>query len=212
MGERDWDRDGSVSSLINDASESASHAPSISTISTEKSDAQRGIDLLFSREHERADWSAPRPPEALGELRDSRYMLPLVLPSDPRLLAAVPCSNAAPGKPRRESALLTPDGHKNGMEARSASRASRTSRGAMAWRSRGRKLRTIGIETLEWVDGVRGLGRWSGEADLGAFEESEDEERAADGEDVTVRRPAVRAAQIVIKLAFLTSHAASALQ
>jgi hypothetical protein len=205
MGEREWDRDGSVSSLVNDASESASHAPSTSTMSTEKSEAQRGIDLLFLRDHERADWNAPRPPEALGELRDSRYMLPLVLPSDPRLLSAVPGNNAAAAvkKSKRESAVLTPNGNGSFVgEERSASRASAAGRGAMAWRSRGRKLRTIGIETLEWVDGVRGLGRWSGGADPGAFgrdEESKDGsedangERTEDEEDLTVRRRAVRA-------------------
>lgn len=191
MSERDHDLDGSVSSIINDASESASHAPSISTISTDKSDAQRRIDLLFSRDHERADWIAPQPPEALGELRDSRYMLPLVLPSDPRLLAAVPCSSASSGarRSKRDSAVQTPVGNGGAFsrlqEGRSASRASAAGRGAMAWRSRGRKLRVIGIETLEWVDGVRGLGRWSTGMDVRSFgggeEEREEAEESGDG-------------------------------
>jgi hypothetical protein len=196
MSERDHERDGSVSSILNDASESASHAPSISTISTDKSDAQRGIDLLFSRDHERADWSAPHPPEALGELRDSRHMLPLVLPSDPRLLAAVPCGSSGSDtrRSKRDSAVQTPVGNGGAFlrlqEGRSASRASAAGRGAMAWRSRGRKLRMIGIETLEWVDGVRGLGRWSSGADPRSFgaevEAGEEENGDGAGEGRTV--------------------------
>ncbi|EJD33454.1 hypothetical protein AURDEDRAFT_177463 [Auricularia subglabra TFB-10046 SS5] len=49
--------------------------------------APQGIDALFDRGIDKAQWTAPRPPEALGELLDSRCMLPLVLPSDPQLLA-----------------------------------------------------------------------------------------------------------------------------
>lgn len=209
MGERDHDRDGSASSILNDA-ESVSHPPSISTVSTEKSDAQREIDLLFSRDHERADWSAPHPPEALGELRDSRYMLPLVLPSDPRLLAAVSRSSSTGSgtrRSKRESALQTPVGagagggtFARGLE-RSASRVSAVGRGTMAWRSRGRKLRMIGIETLEWVDGVRGLGRWSGGVDLRAFAGSEEEGGEGEGEGRTVV-----SVSVTLKCDCLTGH------
>ncbi|KAF8587324.1 hypothetical protein K439DRAFT_1652322 [Ramaria rubella] len=199
MHDRERERDGSVSSTFNDES---SRAPSISTTSTEKSDAQRGIDLLFSRAYERAEWSAPSPPEALGELRDSRYMLPLVLPSDPRFLAAVPSesesSTPATGRSKRESASAVqtpvPVSLGNGagrsvgfalqQEERSASRASvgAKGRGAMRWRSRSRKLRRIGIETLEWVDGVRGLGRWSGGVDARMFEGEESESEGTTGQ------------------------------
>lgn len=216
MNERERDRDSSISSMFNDA-ETASHAPSISTLSTEKSErseAQRGIDRLFSRTHERAEWSAPNAPEALGELRDSRHMLPLVFPSDPRLLAAVPSSSysnnnngngsaGASGTPGSGARTLqsgsggqTPVGDafervKGEWErerGRSESRASRTGRGALAWRSRGRKLRVIGLETLGWVDGVRTLGRWPGGVDLrsvgaeGGDEEGDEEE--GEGEEM----------------------------
>jgi len=121
-------------------------------------------------------------------------MLPLVLPSDPRLLSAVPGNAVTGKKEKRESALLTPNGNGSFPEERSVSRASAVSRGAMAWRSRGRKLRVIGIETLEWVDGVRGLGRWSGGADPGTFggeEESDEMDTAtrAEDEELTDKRP-----------------------
>jgi hypothetical protein len=51
--------------------------------------------------------------------------------------------------------------HQNELtgDSRSVSRSSLESRGAMPWRSRNRKLREVGIGTLQWVDGIRSR-RW----------------------------------------------------
>jgi len=167
MNERE-DHEESASSAVVDASDASSRTPSISTMS-EQSFAQHSIDLLFSRDSEHDEWTAPRPPEALGELRDSRYMLPLVFPSDPHFLSAVASGEKRPAK--RESLLLTPNGNGVGgtfafrekvRKERSSSRASSRRKGTMTWKLMGRKLRMTSIETLEWVDGVRGQGRWNG--------------------------------------------------
>ncbi|KZP03002.1 hypothetical protein FIBSPDRAFT_769591, partial [Athelia psychrophila] len=151
---RDKDADDSASSsTYNEPPAPSGLAPSISTVSsTDTSVAQLNIDMLFDRTQEKSAWEPAKPPEVLGELLDSRHMLPLLLPSDPRLLAA------SPGKMpeeagKRHSDHLTVDG-------RSASRASAGNRGSMSWRSRARKLREIGPEALQFVDGVRSASRW----------------------------------------------------
>jgi len=117
--------------------------------------AQHNIDMLFDRMQEKAAWEPAKAPQVLGELLDSRHMLPLLLPSDPRMLAA------SPGKPptqdteeKRKSAQLT-------VQGRSASRASAGNRGSMAWRSKSRKVREIGVEALQFVDGIRSASRWT---------------------------------------------------
>lgn len=51
---------------------------------------QEGIDRLLDPAFETSDWLPPKPPQVLGELMESRYMLPLLFPSDPQSLRAVP--------------------------------------------------------------------------------------------------------------------------
>jgi len=197
MNDRDHDREESIASTLNDAAEVASQAPSVSasgSTESEQTRAQRGIDLLFSREFERVEWTAPGPPEALGELRDSRHMLPLVFPSNPRLLAAVPRTRVEPlpvhetrkGGSKRESTTLTPNGHVSTFlevqKERPVSRSSMTRRGNMGWKSRAQKLRMIDIETLEWVDGVRGQGKWAGVGHVRGPPEEEDAEEDSEDE------------------------------
>lgn len=110
--------------------------------------------MLFDRTQEKSAWEPAKPPQVLGELLDSRYMLPLLLPSDPRMLGVSPGnSSVSDAKEKRQSAQLT-------VEGRSASRASAGNRGAMAWRARNRKVREIGLESLQFVDGVRSASRW----------------------------------------------------
>lgn len=48
------------------------------------------IDALFDGSTHLADWTPESPPECLGELLDSRWMIPFVLPSDPDYLVAMP--------------------------------------------------------------------------------------------------------------------------
>lgn len=155
MGERS--REGSVSSYVNELSGTPAQTPSISTSSSETSGAHN-IDVLFSNPREMLAWEPTKPPPALGELLDSRYMLPLLFPSDPRMLAALP------GKPV----------HKNGQDQVSLHTPSERNREhGIAWRSRNRKIREVGVGTLQWVDGVRSDARWARPAELD--EEDEDE-------------------------------------
>lgn len=138
---------------MNDSSD-ASGPPSISTASSETYAAQSGIDLLFERSQEKSSWEPARPPQVLGELLDSRHMLPLLFPSDPRMLAALPGRLPFSDEKPPLSAQLPAD-------SRSASRASSGSRGSMPWRLRNRKLREVGVKTLQWVDGIHSAARWA---------------------------------------------------
>ncbi|KAJ7487517.1 DIL domain-containing protein [Mycena galericulata] len=149
IGQRDADHD-SVSSYATE-SQSISGTPgqTPSIASSDGSTGQHGIDMLFERAHEKSAWEPIKPPQVLGELLDSRHMLPLVFPSDPRMLSALP------GK------LIFPDDKPPPTPmSRSSSRASEGNRGAMPWRSRNRTLRQVGVGTLQWVDGVRSAARW----------------------------------------------------
>ncbi len=113
----------------------------------------QNIDVLFDKDDRTASWEPPKPPQVLGELLDSRHMLPLLFPSDPRMLAAIsrPLSLPDDGKKKRPSSVLTSD-------SRSDSYATVESR--CTWRARHRKVRQVGIGTLKWVDGVRSASRW----------------------------------------------------
>jgi hypothetical protein len=152
-------------------------APSISNASLSSSDtaaAQQGIDMLFERTQDISSWEPAKAPQVLGELLDSRYMLPLLLPSDPRMLSALP------GKPptiqdEKRSSIQFNSG------TRSASRASVKRSGIMAWRSRNRKLRQVGADTLQWVDGVRSAARWVRPVQV---EDDEDEDAPQSTDDL----------------------------
>jgi len=115
--------------------------------------AQQSIDILFDRSVDKSTWEPVRPPQALGELLDSRHMLPLLFPSNPRLLAALPGHMIHPEDSKRTSM----------QSSRSDSDKSSSHTNApepFTWRSRNRKVREIGIEILQWVDGVRSASRW----------------------------------------------------
>lgn len=154
MGERERERaDGESRSQSpeRDGSpfpESAPPSPSL-----EDSRAQQGIDMLFDRQQEKSAWGPASAPEALGELLDSRHMLPLALPSNPRLLGAVPGKGLpTPTRPRNDSIALEPP--------RSSSRASQGVTGAMGWKLRSRRMREVEIRTLQWIDGAPSTARW----------------------------------------------------
>lgn len=61
----------------------------MSSDSESESFIQHSIDKLFDTSSDMSDWLPPKPPPVLGELLESRYMLPLVLPSDPQFLCAI---------------------------------------------------------------------------------------------------------------------------
>jgi hypothetical protein len=147
MGERERERADLDSPLVNAYLDSTPPSPSL-----EDASAQRGIDTLFDRRHEKAAWEPATAPETLGELMDSRHMLPLLLPSDARLLGAVPARSSPPEPRLRNDSAIDP--------ARSSSRASYGTRGALGWKLQSRKMREVEIRTLQWVDGARSTARW----------------------------------------------------
>ncbi|TBU34643.1 DIL domain-containing protein [Dichomitus squalens] len=179
IGEREREREeSSASPSLHEAplnSEQASIAPSI------ESAAQRSIDALFDRSQEKLFWEPAKAPEPLGELLDSRYMLPLLLPSDPRMLGALPKKPASLSEEKTHR--ISVDG-----SSRSTSRASFGNRGAMDWKF-SKKLRDIGPTTLLWVDGSVSAARWTRPVEPEPDEEEErpppysSDEHQGDGED-----------------------------
>lgn len=150
MGEKDVSPS---SSILDEGTGGSVDNGSINQSNSAESMAQQGIDNLFARSFEKCDWSPAKPPTVLGELLDSRHMLPLLLPSDPVHLGALP---VLPKERNRDS--LKPG-------SRPASRASVGSRGAMEWISRSRKLRVIKKELLsslgDEVGGVESItAKW----------------------------------------------------
>ncbi|CAE6426696.1 unnamed protein product [Rhizoctonia solani] len=160
-------------------------------------DAQQQIDALFDRDRSKSDWLPAAVPEPLGELLESRHMLPLILPTDPILLSAMPVKYAR-GK---QDAI--------DFEGRPLSRASQASSGAtdaLAWRTRLTTIRDVRVNLLDIVDyGWFSERRWSTKVyqdetrsevaspadspergrrtvSMGLYEEEDDEDEAADGD------------------------------
>ncbi|KAK0208095.1 DIL domain-containing protein [Desarmillaria ectypa] len=152
MGEREKDREREESLSLNDSMDQSIQSVSFSSDSSDLPSNQN-IDVLFDKEDRTASWEPPKPPRVLGELLDSRHMLPLLFPSDPRMLAAIsrPLSFPDNSKMKLPSSVLTSD-------SRSDSNVTVESR--CMWRARHRKVRQVGIKTLKWVDGVRSASRW----------------------------------------------------
>lgn len=156
IDDRDRDYDESGSSNFNDGTASLDDSSqSVSTVSSSQLYfAQRNIDMLFDNSQDLEAWEPAKPPQVLGELLDSRYMLPLVFPSDPRMLAAVPAKGHVEEEEPKDRLSLSAD------DGRSSPASSKSAR-PRHWRLRTRKVRQIGIETLRWVDGVRSAARWT---------------------------------------------------
>ena len=140
----DRGREGSVSSF-ND--EGAHTMTGRASTSSEALASQQNIDIFFGAPQEIPAWEPVRPPPALGELLDSRYMLPLLFPSDPRKLAAIPRTSPLSEDEMGHSAQLNMDIGRQGH--------------GLCWKLRNRKLREVGLETLEWVDGTKSAARWT---------------------------------------------------
>jgi hypothetical protein len=158
----DRERD-DTSSILND-NVSARAVSSVGSFSTETSTIQHNIDLLFDQEQDAASWEPVRPPEVLGEFLDSRYMLPLLLPSDPVMLSAAP----------KMPAFWWNEDVTNGIsDSRCASRASKRSAGSLPWRISTKRLRDTSLSVLRWVDGAGSHARWARSADVDGREEHE---------------------------------------
>jgi len=114
----------------------------------------QGIDVLFDKTYDMSLWEPTRPPQALGELLDSRFMIPLLFPFNPRFLAALPGKQALPVDDKRTSI----QGFSSSSDRRSI--RSSTANKPLPWRSRHRKIRQIDVRTLHQMDGARPTGRW----------------------------------------------------
>jgi hypothetical protein len=114
----------------------------------------QGIDILFDKTYDMSLWAPARPPQALGELLDSRFMIPLLFPSDPRFLAALPGKQALPVDDKRTSIQsFSSSSDRHSIRSSTASKP-------LPWRSRHRKVRQIDVRTLDRMDGARPTGRW----------------------------------------------------
>lgn len=179
MIDRDRDTESISSSNLNEPVASSSQSiNSINTLADSTNSSQPSIDLLFERGGEKSAWEPVKTPTVLGELLDSRHMLPLLLPSDPRLLAAMPgpLPSADDDKPPHSAALVP--------ESRSTSRASSRSRGALSWRSKDRKIRQLDLTTLQRIDGTASVIRWT-RRPVEEEEEDEDEEEEQQEQEQT---------------------------
>jgi len=196
IGDRDRDRESLLSA---DDASSNGLASLVSNNLPETSSAQRSLDMLFDRTQGKSAWEPVKPPEALGELLDSRYMLPLLFPSDPRLLAASPGKVPLPSHERKKSGMsLSAESEDASMTVASAG-----SRGALDWRFDGRRVREVGIGTLRWVDGLGYASRWDrapGPEDDKDHESDKSDEAPVDVEGTMVphiapltRKPSARA-------------------
>ncbi|KAI0307888.1 DIL domain-containing protein [Multifurca ochricompacta] len=156
MEEREYE---DASSILND--NVSAHAVSFASSASAEATAQHNIDLLLDREQDASSWEPVRPPEVLGEFLDSRYMLPLLLPSNPVMLSAMPKMPAF----RHENIT-------NGiLDGRSASRASKRSAGGIPWRIKAKRLRDTSLDILQWVDGAGSHARWACQVDMEGREE-----------------------------------------
>jgi len=158
MVERDRD------SLLSSEDDAPPSLPSSESISDTLA-AQKSVDMLFDRLQGKSSWEPAKPPEALGEFLDSRHMLPLLFPSDPRMLAALP------GKLPGTAGEFKPN-DKSSVSAEGTP-ASVGSRGPLDWTLGGKKVRDVGIGMLAWVDGVAYTSRWTRPAEIEPDDEVE---------------------------------------
>ncbi|KAK2461987.1 hypothetical protein APHAL10511_006450 [Amanita phalloides] len=136
----------SVGSSLNDAA--SINSPSISSASSEVFNAAQSIDILFEKQQSKA-WEPLKPPPLLGEFFNSRYMIPLQFPSNPRMLAACPGKASLPGESYQSPHF---------PESRSSSWASIDQ--TLSWQLNCRKLREAGFKSLQRLDGAGRTAQW----------------------------------------------------
>lgn len=177
--DKDYDDDSlSVSTQGPDDSSAADKPQSID----EASVAQDNIDLLFDITRSKSEWNPTKPPEVLGELLESRYMLPLVMPSDPRMLAAVPGRRLEAVQPPKLGAQLGDKGH-----ARNLSTLGSNSRRVLDWKMGRKQMRKIGVDVLDYLDGSSNKGRWVRREDSNPVDDdgTESVSSTEDGDDIS---------------------------
>ncbi|ORY31607.1 hypothetical protein BCR39DRAFT_86241 [Naematelia encephala] len=118
--QRDWERR-RVQMSISEARRQASFSDNANDSSN--------IDALFDGTTALADFEPPTAPESLGELLDSRFMLPFLLPADNAYLVATPPADSAFQNIEPQSPFIS-DGSKS---SRPPSRSSFSSSRPMGW-------------------------------------------------------------------------------
>lgn len=142
-----------------ETNESSNCEKSYSASSVDDLGASRSnVDLLFDKSFDKSEWMPQQPPEVLGELLDSRYTLQLVLPSDPRMLSAIVSRKAdhvhETDLKNRDRVLLARDHTRTPSNARTAHRR------VLDWVTIERRVREVGTDILDCIDGYSGIGRW----------------------------------------------------
>ncbi|OCF34276.1 hypothetical protein I316_04230 [Kwoniella heveanensis BCC8398] len=111
-------------------------------------DESSPVDALFDGTTSLADFTPESAPECLGELLDSRYMLPFLLPEDNAYLIATPPSDAAYRNLLPASPFIS-DGSRT---SRPPSRSSFSSSRPMVWAlPKQRKLRELPPDFFAWL-------------------------------------------------------------
>lgn len=153
----------SVSSFQNDQSFSSSASP---TNSPETQNPRQSIDILFDKLKDKSLWEPIKPPQPLGELLDSRYMIPLLFPTDPRMLGAFPKHLGSTQIGNGNGSKTHSDDTASSRQSFESQRSSRSGRsqdmadGIMSCRWRNKKIREVGMSTLQKIDGTVSAARW----------------------------------------------------
>jgi len=153
----------SVSSSQNDQSFSPSVSP---TSPSETQNPYRSIDILFDKLKDKSLWEPIKPPQPLGELLDSRYMIPLLFPTDPRMLGAFSKHLSLTQIVDVNGSKTQSDDTVSSRQSFESQRSSRSGRspdvvdGIMSCRWRNKKIREVGMNTLQKIDGTTAAARW----------------------------------------------------
>lgn len=98
---------------------------------------------------------------------DSRHMLPLMLPTDPRLLAVLPRISKKLGYVR---SVATPTTEASSQVGERHNRQ---------WKSRYRRFRAVDVNTLNQLDGAGSVSRWT----KPVIDQEDEKEDPGDAED-----------------------------
>ncbi|WVQ94923.1 hypothetical protein IAU59_002009 [Kwoniella sp. CBS 9459] len=160
--QKDWERrrirvsmqEAERRSSLSDHSHSHGHGQDqYATVASDPSalmvDESSPIDALFDGTTSLADFTPQSAPECLGELLDSRYMLPFLLPEDNAYLIATPPFDAAYRNLLPASPFIS-DGSRSA--SRPPSRSSFSSSRPMGWSlPKQRKLRELPSDFFAWL-------------------------------------------------------------
>jgi hypothetical protein len=118
-----------------------------------------------------------KPPQPLGELLDSRYMIALLFPSDPKMLAVFPkklsfCESVR--MTNGDDSASSRQSFDSQKSSRSGMSQDGPTGGIMFWRCRNRKIREIGMAALQRIDGAVSASRWGNPVDP-RFTDDDDE-------------------------------------